>query len=379
MVERRTALNVKAQVVVVGAGFAGATMARLFAEAGLTVQVIERRDHVGGNAHDRYDEQGVLIHPYGPHIFHTNSDAVWAFLSRFTAWRSYEHRVLAKVGEQLLPIPINRTTINELYGYTFDTDEEVVSFYERVRVPKSVIENSEDLVLASVGEDLCSKFFAGYTRKQWGLELRDLAAGVAARIPTRTNTDDRYFTDRYQAMPEAGYHALFGRMLDHEGIAIALQTDYFECRALFQPRLTIYCGPIDRYFDHCFGALPYRSLRFEHQQFAALERFQPVGTVNFPNDYDYTRITEFKYLTGQSHPGTSIVYEFPSATGEPFYPIPRPENEALFKRYQALADKLDDVVFVGRLAQYKYYNMDQVIAAAIQKAKHLLDSRNLHT
>lgn len=372
------AMNTRAQVLIVGAGFAGATMARLFAEAGLSVQVLERREHIGGNAYDHYDEQGVLIHPYGPHIFHTNSEAVWAFLSRFTAWRPYEHRVLAKVGEQLVPIPINRTTINELYGYTFDHDDEVAAFYERVRIPKACIENSEDLVLAAVGEDLCSKFFRGYTRKQWGLELCDLAAGVAARIPTRTNADDRYFTDRYQAMPEAGYQALFAQMLDHAEICVSLQTDYFECRALFQPKLTIYCGPIDRFFGHCFGPLPYRSLRFQHRQLASVERFQAVGTVNFPNDYDYTRITEFKHLTGQSHPGTSIVYEFPSATGEPFYPIPRPENEALFKRYQALADARDDVVFVGRLAQYKYYNMDQVVGAAMQKAKQLLGSRNLH-
>jgi len=365
-------------VLVVGCGFAGATVARILAEAGIASLVIDKRPHIGGNAYDRFDEQGLLIHPYGPHIFHTNSEQVWEFLSQFTDWRPYEHRVLAKVGEQLLPIPINRHTLNHLYGLDLHTDEQAQAYFESVREAVDPIRTSEDLVLASVGKDLCDKFFRGYTLKQWGLDLSQLGAGVAARIPTRTNLDDRYFTDRFQAMPAEGYSAMFKRMLDHPKISLGLETDYFaeksRVKALDGSQLThtVYCGPLDRFFDHCYGPLPYRSLRFEHQHLPQTAQYQAVGTVNFPNDYAYTRITEFKHLTGQQHQGTSIVREFPMAEGEPFYPVPRPENEALFKRYQALADARDDVSFVGRLAQYRYYNMDQVVAAALVVGRKLV-------
>jgi UDP-galactopyranose mutase len=341
--------------------------------------VIDKRPHIGGNAYDRLDEQGVLVHPYGPHIFHTNSEQVWGFLSQFTSWRPYEHRVLAKVGEQLLPIPINRHTLNQLYGLTLNTDDEAQAYFDAVRQPVESVRSSEDLVLSAVGSDLCEKFFRGYTRKQWGLDLSELAAGVAARIPTRTNLDDRYFTDRFQAMPSEGYTAMFSRILDHPLIKVELATDYFaeqaRSRAL-EPsnyRHTVYSGPLDLFFEHCYGPLPYRSLRFEHQHLAHTAQYQAVGTVNFPNEHDYTRITEFKHLTGQSHQGTSIVREFPMAEGEPFYPVPRPENDALFKRYQALADACTEVSFVGRLAQYRYYNMDQVVAAALALGRRLVE------
>jgi UDP-galactopyranose mutase len=357
--------------LIVGAGFAGATCARALADAGHRCLVIDRRPHLAGNAHDAPDAHGVMVHTYGPHIFHTNSDKVWDFLSRFTAWRPYEHRVLARVEGLEVPIPINRTTVNALYGLDLD-EAGVAAFLERVREPREPLRSSEDVVLNSVGHDLCEKFFRGYTRKQWGLDLSELSAGVAARIPTRTNDDDRYFTDRHQAMPLEGYTRMFERLLDHPGIELRLDTD-FESLRHTQPRdATIYTGPVDAYFQHCHGRLPYRSLRFEHQHLPDVERLQACGTVNYPNEQAFTRITEFKHLTGQQHPGTSVVREYPTAEGDPYYPIPRPENEALYKRYEAMAEAETGVHFIGRLAQYRYYNMDQVVASALALCERLL-------
>ncbi len=360
--------------LIVGAGFAGAVCARVLADAGRRVHVIDRRDHIGGNAFDKVDQHGVLIHPYGPHIFHTNSKRVIEFLSRFTDWRFYEHRVLAEVGEQLLPIPINRTTLNQLYGLAL-TEEEAAAYLDRVRQPREPLKTSEDVVLNSVGPDLCEKFFRGYTRKQWGLDLSELSAGVAARIPTRSNDDDRYFTDTYQLMPLDGYTRMFERMLDHPRISVELNVDFREQRKRFQSAHLIYTGPIDAYFEHCFGPLPYRSLSFEHRHLADKNQLQAVGTVNYPNRHAYTRITEFKHLTGQQHTGTSIVLEYPQAEGDPYYPVPRPENEALFKRYAEKAEAEPGVTFVGRLAQYRYYNMDQIVAAALKTAEDLANTR----
>ena len=314
--------------LIVGAGFAGATCARELADAGKRVLVIDKREHIAGNAYDRLDGHGVLIHEYGPHIFHTNSDKVVNFLSRFTQWWPYEHRVRAVCAGQLYPMPINRTTINRLYGLDLD-EAGVAEYLERVRVPRDPIRTSEDVVLSSVGPDLCEKFFRGYTRKQWGLDLSELSAGVAARIPTRTNDDDRYFTDKFQSMPAEGYTAMFARMLDHPNIKIMLNTDYRDIVDVIPWKHMVYTGPVDAFFDYKFGKLPYRSLRFEHVN-VPKEQFQPVGTVNYPNDYGYTRISEFKHITGQEHPSTSVVYEYPCAEGDPYYPVPRPENQALF-------------------------------------------------
>lgn len=357
--------------LVVGAGFAGVVCAERLASAGRSVLVVDRRPHIGGNAHDTVDAHGILIHPYGPHIFHTNARRVFAYLSGFTDWRFYEHRVLAEVDGALYPIPINRTTINRLYGLDLD-EAGVRDHIERVREPREPVRTSEDVVLNSVGRDLCDKFFRGYTAKQWGLDLSELAAGVAARIPTRTDDDDRYFTDTFQFMPAAGYTAMFERMLDHPNIAVRTGVDFDAVRHEVDYGHLVYTGPIDAYFGHRFGKLPYRSLEFVHEHLADVDQYQPVGTVNYPLDHDYTRITEFKHLTGQRAAGTSIVREYPRAEGDPFYPIPRPENEALFKRYEALADAEPGVSFVGRLAQYRYYNMDQVVAAALKAAEAIL-------
>jgi UDP-galactopyranose mutase len=361
-------------VLVVGAGFAGSVVARALADAGRKVLVIDRREHIAGNAYDSYDSNGVLIHNYGPHIFHTNSEKVLKWLSRFTNWRFYEHRVLAKVGDQLLPIPINRTTINTLFNLELD-EKGVAEFLEAKREPKDAVKTSEDVVLNSVGAELCDKFFRGYTRKHWGLDLSELSAGVAARIPTRTNEDDRYFTDTYQFMPVDGYTPMFERMLDHPAITVELDVAFQEIRDRISANTLVYSGPIDEYYDFRFGKLPYRSLRFEHQHLPQTEQYQAVGTVNFPNDHAYTRTTEFKHLTGQQAAGTSIVSEYPQAEGDPYYPIPRPENEALYKRYQELADSETDVHFVGRLAQYRYYNMDQVVAAALKLAETISSAK----
>ncbi|MCH7345176.1 UDP-galactopyranose mutase [Pelomonas sp. CA6] len=363
----------KPDYLIVGAGFAGSVCARVLAEAGRRVHLIDKREHIGGNAYDQRDAHGVLIHPYGPHIFHTNSKKVFEYLSRFTTWRFYEHRVLAQVDGRLLPIPINRSTINQLYGLNLGEDE-VQPYLDSVREPREPLQTSEDVVLNSVGRDLCDKFFRGYTRKQWGLDLSQLSAGVAARIPTRCNDDDRYFGDSFQFMPAEGYTRMFERMLDHPGITVQTGTDFRAVREQFPGVHIIYTGPIDAFFDHCHGALPYRSLSFAHEHLAGTEQFQPVGTVNYPNDHDYTRITEFKHLTGETHAGTSIVREYPQAEGDPYYPVPRPENEALYKRYQALAEATPGVTFVGRLAQYRYYNMDQIVATALKTAEDLLQT-----
>jgi UDP-galactopyranose mutase len=349
-------------------------MAERLASAGFRVRVIDRRPHIGGNAYDEPDAHGVLIHRYGPHIFHTNSRRIMAYLSRFSRWRFYEHRVRAVVDGKLFPIPINRDTINRLYG--LDLDEAGVQRYlETVREPRGVKLTSEDVLLNSIGRDLYEKFFLHYTRKQWGLDPSQLAAGVAARVPVRTNSDDRYFLDDYQFMPADGYTQMFSRMLAHRGIRVETGVDFEDIRDELNGEHVVYTGPIDAYFGYCFGRLPYRSLRFEHVHLPETRQFQPVGTVNYPNDHDYTRITEFKHLSGQEHSGTSLVREFPCAEGDPYYPIPRPENEALYKRYTELAHRQDNVTFVGRLAQYRYYNMDQVVGAALKCAEDLLARR----
>ena len=356
--------------LIVGAGFAGSVLAERLAHAlDLRVLVVERRPHIGGNAYDRHDDAGVLIHPYGPHIFHTNSADVFDYLSRYTQWRPYQHRVLASVDGQLVPIPINLDTVNSLYGLKLSTFE-MEQFLESVAEKVDNVKTSEDVVVSKVGRDLYNKFFRGYTRKQWGMDPSELDASVTARVPTRTNRDDRYFTDTFQAMPLHGYTRMFEAMLNHPNIKVMLNTDYREIVNLIPWKHMIYTGPVDAFFDYKFGKLPYRSLQFEHVTLP-VERFQSVGTVNYPNDYAYTRISEFKHITGQSNPCTSVVYEYPRADGDPYYPVPTRENAALYKRYEAEADAQANVTFVGRLATYKYYNMDQVVAQALTAFKRL--------
>jgi len=357
--------------LIVGAGFSGSVLAERLASSGKRILLCDRRPHIAGNTFDLRNEAGILIHKYGPHIFHTNSEEVFAYLSRFTRWRPYEHRVLASAAGKLLPIPINRTTLNGLYGLDLKGEADAGEFLASRAEPVADIRTSRDVVISQVGTDLYRTFFEGYTRKQWGLDPSQLDKSVTARIPTRTSTDDRYFLDTYQAMPADGFTRLFENMLDHENIRIELGVDHRELNSERLARRTIFTGPIDAYFDQRFGALPYRNLDFRHETLDQ-EQFQSVAVVNYPSeDVPYTRITEYKHLTGQSHAKTSISYEYARADGEPYYPIPRPENQALYKQYEALAAAQDDVIFVGRLGTYKYYNMDQVVGQALATFRRL--------
>lgn len=357
--------------LVVGAGFAGVVVAeRMARQFDKKVLVIDRRQHIGGNAYDHLTSDGLLVHRYGPHIFHTNSPQVFEYLSQFTQWRSYEHRVLASVGGKLVPVPINLDTVNMLYGLKLSSEEEVAAFFASKAEARSEIRTSEDVVVSKVGRDLYEKLFRNYTKKQWGKDPSELDALVTARIPVRTNRDGRYFTDRYQAMPKHGFTSLFENMLNHPNIALQLGCDYRDIARSVSAKETIYTGPLDEFFGFRFGKLPYRSLRFQHETVNA-EYFQPVAVVNYPNDHAYTRITEFKYLTGQTHRKTSIVYEYPAAEGDPYYPVPTPENGALYKKYVELAANYPRVHFVGRLATYRYYNMDQVVAQGLTLCKQM--------
>jgi UDP-galactopyranose mutase len=360
--------------LVVGAGFAGSVIAeRLASQLDQKVLIVDKRPHIGGNAYDHYNNDGILIHRYGPHIFHTNSREVFEHLSQFTEWRSYEHRVLASVDGQLLPIPINLDTINKLYGLNL-TSFQVEDFFASVAEKCEQIRTSEDVVVSRVGRELYEKFFRNYTRKQWGLDPSELDASVTARVPTRNNRDDRYFTDTYQAMPLHGYTRMFENMLDHPNIKIMLNCDYREIEGAIPYRQMVFTGPVDEFFDYRYGKLPYRSMEFKHETINA-PVYQPAPVVNYPNDNLYTRITEFKYLTGQEHSKTSIVYEFPRAEGDPYYPVPRKENAEIYAKYKKLADETEDVHFVGRLATYKYYNMDQVVAQALTTFAKLSGAR----
>lgn len=360
----------KYDYLIVGAGFAGSVFAeRLASQKNKKVLIVEKRNHIGGNAYDEFDEHGILVHRYGPHIFHTNSKKVFDYLSQFTEWRFYEHRVLAKLNNELYPIPINRTTINKLYNKQFITDEEVTEFYNSLKEKRYPIKNSEDIIVNQVGIYLYEKFFKFYTKKQWNLDPSELSPSVCGRIPVRTNTDDRYFTDKYQFMPKDGYTKMFDKMLNHKNIEIMLNTDYKEITNNIEYDKMIYTGPIDYFFDYKFGKLPYRSIRFEWEN-PEREKYQEVAVVNHvDNNVDFTRVTEYKYLTGQKNSTTSISKEYAQSDGEPYYPIPTENNNGLYKKYAELAKKTDNVIFAGRLAEYKYFNMDQVVANVLSHFK----------
>lgn len=360
--------------LIVGAGYAGSVLAeRLTTQLGKRVLLVDRREHVGGNAYDEKDAAGVLMHRYGPHIFHTNSEDVFRYLSQFTRWRSYEHRVLASVGGRLVPIPINRTTLNALYGLGLKTDDEAAAYLKSRAEPVAKIRTSEDVVISQVGRQLYETFFRGYTRKQWGMDPSELDKSVTARVPTRTSTDDRYFCDKFQAMPLEGYTRMFENMLDQNGLTVEVGVEFDEVQDEAAFEHLIFTGPVDEYFDYRYGKLPYRSLRFQHETLNR-EWLQPVAVVNYPDEATpYTRVTEYKHLTGQTCARTTVTYEHPTADGDPYYPVPRPENHALYKKYEALALNTPDVTFVGRLATYRYYNMDQVAAQALATFRRIAE------
>jgi UDP-galactopyranose mutase len=359
--------------LIVGGGFSGAVLAeRLASQCGKSSLIIERRSHIGGNAFDYHDKAGVLVHAYGPHYFRTNSDRVREYLSQFTEWHAVDYKIMSCTDGKLWSFPINLNTFEQLIGRP-SRSSEMEAQLEKWRMPITNPQNSEELILSQVGPLLYEKFFKNYTRKQWGRDPRELDASVCGRIPIRTNRDERYLREKFQAMPREGYTRMFERMLDHPKIRVTLETDFREVRGKVSCKHMIYSGPIDEYFDCCFGPLPYRSLRFEHETFEK-EWHQPVVQVNYPNDFDFTRVVEIKHVTGQQLPVTTIVREYPLAHGperEPYYPIPAPDSRSLYARYAALAANELRVTFLGRLGTYRYYNMDQCVGLALAEFDRL--------
>jgi UDP-galactopyranose mutase len=364
--------------LIVGAGYAGAVLAeRLASQRGARCLVIDRRDHIGGNSHDHYDAAGVLLHTYGPHYFRTNSDRIREYLSQFTEWHAVEYKILSWTHGRFWQFPINLNTFEQIVGHP-SSSEEMEATLAQWRVPIAEPKNSEEVIISQVGTKLYEMFFKNYTQKQWKRDPRDLDASVCGRIPIRTNRDDRYLSEKFQALPKDGYTAMFRRILAHPNIEVRLKTDFREARQHIQYRHLIYTGPIDEYFDHCYGPLPYRSLRFEPETLQQ-EFFQPAMQVNYPNDHDFTRIVEIKHATGQKLPVTTIVREYPEDFGhgrEPYYPIPAPDARALYQRYADRAAAEKGVSFVGRLATYRYYNMDQVVGMALAEFESLASQKD---
>ena len=362
--------------LIVGAGFAGCVLAeRLASQSNKSVLIVEKRSHIGGNAYDEYDENGILVHRYGPHIFHTNSKRVFEYLSQFTEWQFYEHKVLARIGTDLYPIPINRLTLNKLYHLGLESDLDVQQYLEKVREKRKSILNSEDIIIDRVGRDLFNKFFKDFTKKQWGVEPKDLSPSVCGRIPVRTNEDCRYFMDQYQFMPLLGYSAMFKKITNNKNIEILTNIDYKKIVTDIKFDKMIYTGPIDYFFDYMYGKLPYRSIRFEFENLPG-PYYQPVGQINHvESSTEFTRVAEYKHLTGQKALSTTISREFPQKDGEPFYPIPSQENRIIFEKYERESAALAHVLFCGRLAEYQYYNMDQVVAQALTQFEKIANTR----
>jgi UDP-galactopyranose mutase len=351
--------------LIVGAGYAGCVLAeRLASQLGKKILLVEKRNHIGGNAFDSINEYGIRIHHYGPHLFHTNEEGIVQYLSQFSDWYPYEHRVMAFVNGKNVQMPINRNTVNQVMGLNFQTDEDVQRYYDREKEEIKNIRNSEDVVVSKVGRKLYELLYKGYTTKHWGVDPSELESSVCSRLPVRTNTDERYFDDRYQLMPLHGYSAMFNNMIKHKNISISLNTTFSEIPKGTFDQL-IFTGPIDEYFGYNYGKLPYRSLRFEFETYDT-EYHQPVAQINYPNDYEFTRITEFKHITAQKNDKTTIAKEYSLSQGDPYYPIPNEKNFLIHKKYANDADKISSVYFVGRLASYRYYNMDQVIAQALK-------------
>ena len=356
-------------LLICGAGPVGCVLAERAARVlGWRVLVVDRRRHVAGNCYDSRHANGVLIHNYGPHYFRTRDESLLKYLSQFTDWIPARYEVKSLVRGELFPFPINLSTLEQFFRRTL-TGDEAENLLAQRRQLMDQPRNSEEYVLSRVGRELYEAFYLNYTRKQWGLHPRQLDATVCGRIPVRLNRDPRYVDHRYQVMPVRGFTALFGRMLRHRKIRVLLDCPFQEVRHLVRPRrATVYTGPIDEYFDWRLGRLPYRSLQFDWVPYQT-EYKQPCVQINYPNDSPYTRSVEIKHVTGQKHPETVVSYERPSGHGEPYYPVPRPENVALYRRYQQLAEEQTHkrrVWFCGRLAQYRYFNTDEVILEALK-------------
>jgi UDP-galactopyranose mutase len=350
--------------VIVGAGLAGLTIAERIANVlDEKVLIIERRNHVGGNVYDSFNEDGILIHNYGPHIFHTNDRGVYQYLSTFTKWNDFWHRVLTYVDGNLIPMPITVETINKLYNLNLDCFQ-VEEFLKKQAVDIQEVKTSKDVALSKVGQDIYEKIFENYTKKQWDTDPADLDTSVISRIPIRLNRDTRYFNDRYQGMPTHGYTKMCEKMVANKNIKIMLNTDYKEVIGQITYDTLIYTGLADYFYDYKYGKLNYRSLKYVFETYEK-EEFQEAPVINYPNDYDYTRVTEFKKLTWQQHHKTTICKEFPLSEGEPYYPYPTKENKECYARYEEEIKKETNVIFIGRLAEYRYYNMDGVVRRAL--------------
>lgn len=351
------------KIVIVGAGIAGSVLARRLAEEeNKQVLVVEKRDYIGGYCYDYRDENGILIHRHGPHIFRTESEKVWRFLSRFTDWEDYQHKVLINVSGHLYPMPINLDTVNQFLGTNY-TAENVDEYFAAHRTNLSKITCVKDVIESQIGSEFYHAFFEKYTEKQWGLPCEQLPPEIVARIPIRKNRDDRYFTHRYQALPRAGYTKMIQNMLNHPNIHVLLNTDYMDIKESIECEHIYYSGPIDEYYDYRYGKLPYRSVMFRFETYP-IEQYQPVSVVNYPNNYDYTRITEFKHFYRQKTANTVIAKEIPSSDGDPSYPIPTNENKALYNKYASIPN--DKVTFIGRLGEYRYYSIDQIVERLLQ-------------
>ena len=374
--------------LIIGAGFSGLVVGERLAQAGWKCAVVDRRAHLGGNAHDHHDAAGVLVHRYGPHYFRTNSPRIVEYLSRFTDWHPVDYRIKSHTGGRYWPFPINLNTFEEFLGRP-STTAEFEAWLAEKRIPFENPANSEEVILSQVGRELYERFFEGYTLKQWKRHPRDLDPSVCARVPIRTNRDDRYLRESFQALPKDGFTALFERLVDRSpGLELHLGIDFHEARARWDHRHLIFTGAIDEFYGRRFGPLPYRSLRFEPESFTAAQLrdrepvsgkpgfWQPAVQVNYPDrDVPFTRIVEIKHATGQRIDATTIVREFPkdwTPDDEPFYPVPAPDAAAAYRRYADLAAREDNVSFIGRLATYRYYNMDQVTGMALAEADRLL-------
>jgi UDP-galactopyranose mutase len=365
----------KYDVVVIGAGISGAVLAERYADAGKKVLILEKRDHIAGNCYDYVDENGILVSKYGAHLFHTNDEIVWDYVNRFAKWYPWEHKVLAKVDGQLVPVPVNISTVNKVFGLHIRTEEEMSQWLEQNRAHISFPSNGKEAALSKVGEVLYEKMFRNYTKKQWDKYPEELDASVLNRIPVRTNFDDRYFTDKYQALPEGGYTRMFNKILSHSNITVRLKTDYFSIREKITGyEKLFYTGPIDQFFGFTQSLnekLEYRSIRFVKETIDA-EYFQENSVINYPgSEVPFTRIVEYKHFGNQQSPRTTIVKEYTTDEGEPYYPVPNARNQRIYERYQAEAAKLTDVYFVGRLANYKYFNMDQAFRNALDLFEEL--------
>ena len=366
-------MSEKYDYLIVGAGFAGSILAERLAEgSGKTCLVVDRREHIAGNAYDEVDKAGILIHKYGPHYFRTNSTKVVDYLSRFTKWHEVKYQVLVWTEGKYWQFPINLNTFEQYLGRP-STSEEMEATLAKWREPIANPKNSEEMVLSQVGRMFYEMFFKNYTQKQWKRDPSQLDASVCGRIPVRTNRDDRFVTESFQALPQEGYTAMFKKILAHPKITVRLQTDYRQLAKTVRYDRMIYTGMIDEFYQFSEGRLPYRSMRFEPETLS-VEYFQPAMQVNYPNEHKYTRVVEIKHATGQKSPVTTIVREYPEDFGpgkEAYYPVPAPDSKELYEKYAAKAKKEERVTFVGRLATYRYYNMDQVVAMALTEYEKL--------